>query len=238
MIKINVVFDKELLSYGFKYYHSINFADTPHIMTIGGTGSGKTYLNKLIIAKIALEDESAEVFVLDFKADDYSFGKGTKRLYEFDKCLEGLTDFYQILANRQLSVDLSRTFRLMVIEELGSILSHYDKKQADSIKAMIATIILMGRSFNIHVLVSTQRPDASYFASGVRDSIGAIIALGNLSKEGKSMLFKDYEDKMVPVSSLGAGYMLINGVDFKSVQVPNIKDTKEMERLIYNLLDR
>jgi hypothetical protein len=72
------------LDSGVKYYHSVDFAKAPHIMTIGGTGSGKTYLNQLIVAKVSLEDKYAEGTILDFKGQDYQFAKGTKKIYEYD----------------------------------------------------------------------------------------------------------------------------------------------------------
>jgi hypothetical protein len=159
------------LDSGVKYYHSVDFAKAPHIMTIGGTGSGKTYLNQLIVAKVSVRTTS-----------------------------------------------------------LQKVLKKY--------MSMIATLVLMGRSFNVHCLISTQRPDASYFSSGVRDSIAVVIALGNLSKEGKSMLFKDYEENMFPLFSIGAGYMLINGSEFTAIQVPRIKYIEKMESCIQDILDR
>lgn len=238
MTIIKAVLDKELLTCGVKYYHSVDFAKAPHIMTIGGTGSGKTYLNQLIVAKVSIEDKYAQGTILDFKGQDYHFAKGTKRLYEYDRCLEGLEVFYDKFTQRQLGKDTSTGFRLLVIEELGSMLSFYNKKQVESIKSMIATLVLMGRSFNVHCLISTQRPDASYFSSGVRDSIAVVIALGNLSKEGKSMLFKDYEENMFPLFSIGAGYMLINGSEFTAIQVPRIKYIEKMESCIQDILDR
>ena len=52
MKSIPIVLDKNLLDNGIKYYHRIKLQDYPHILSIGGTGSGKTYLNKTIIGKI------------------------------------------------------------------------------------------------------------------------------------------------------------------------------------------
>jgi DNA segregation ATPase FtsK/SpoIIIE-like protein len=236
MNEIKIVFDNELLECGLKFYHEVDFSKTPHMMVIGGTGSGKSYAVQQIIAKIALANYTAKATVLDFKGDDYKFAQNCERLYEFDKCLEGLEKFYKEFTDRQKGLDHNRAFRLLVIEELGSMISYFEKKQVDAIKSMVANLILMGRSFNIHVIISTQRPDTSYFNSGVRDSIGTVIALGNLSKEGKAMLFKGFEDKMNPVHQRGAGYMLRDGSDFVSIRVPNIKDVKNMRHYIRQIL--
>ena len=237
-MKINAVLDKDLLTGGIKHYHKIDFERTPHIMTIGGTGSGKTYLNKLILAKVLLHIPNSQITVLDFKADDYTSMRGCNRLFEFDNCYNGLQQFYENFLARQQGKNLDRSFQLIAVEELGSMLAYYEKKQSDAIKAMLATLILMGRSFNVHCIISTQRPDATYFNSGVRDSISCVIALGNLSREGKSMLFSSFEDSLEPVYGQGVGYMLTNGTNLNKIQVPQISSITKLENTITNALNR
>lgn len=222
-MKINLVLDNQLLCEGVRYYHSINFEKTPHIMTIGATGSGKTYLNKLIIGKISLSLPQSKTMVLDFKGTDYKLFDSEK-VFKYETCIDGLEQFYEVLKNRQNGDDKKRTFRLLAIEELNSMIAFYDTKNVKRIKSIISNIILMGRSFNIHCLISAQRPDSKLFSSGVRDSIGAIIALGNLSKEGKSMLFKDFSDEMTPIANQGVGYLLINGSNFSQIRVPRVRN--------------
>ena len=237
-MKIPLALDKTLLDRGIRQYHTIDFAAATHIMTIGASGSGKTYLNKLIIGKIALHVPDSQTTILDFKSDDYHNQRGSKRLYEYKACLNGLVIFYQDFLDRLEGNDTSRNLRLLIIEELSSMLAYYSKKETDSIKSMLATLILMGRSYNVQCLISTQRPDASLFNSGVRDSISTVIAMGNLSKEGKSMLFKDFEDLMPPLYTLGSGYMIINNTNFHSIQVPQINNIDKLNQYITDSLNR
>lgn len=238
MQKLNLVLDKFLFYRGTCFYHTLDWNKTPHISTIGGTGSGKTFLNKLIIARVSLKIPDSSVTVLDFKAFDYKFCINCKNLYEFNKVKEGLEQYHNRFLLRQQGKDESRTFNLLVIEELGSMMSYFDKKEVEIMKAMIGNLIFMGRSVNFHLLVSTQRPDASYFNAGVRDSIGAVISLGNMSKEGKSMLFSGFQDEMKEHHGQGSGYMLMNGTELFSIKVPQVQNVAKLENYIQQALNR
>lgn len=237
MTKMNIVMDKTLFYQGIIHYHSINWDKIPHITTIGASGSGKTFLNKLIIGRVALVIPNASVTVIDFKAYDYHFARGSKNLYEFDKVKDGLEAFYQEFLLRQQGHDADRSFKLLVIEELGSMMGYFDKKVVDSMKAMIANLVFMGRSANCHLLISTQRPDSTYFNAGVRDSLGVVIALGTLSKEGKAMMFSDFKDKMTEAHGQGSGY-LTDGAALYSIKVPQVKNRDKLEHYIKLALNR
>lgn len=90
---------------------------------------------------------------------------------------------------------------------------------------------MLGRSFNVHVLISQQRIDAVYF-NATRDNINLVIALGNLSSEGKDMMFREFKDKMHPDRGQGTGYMLTNGMDFTPIVVPVISDMENLHSYI------
>lgn len=236
MTKLNVVLDKRLSEKGILFYHTINFDKSPHLMTVGASGSGKSYLNKLIAARSVLKIHNSKITILDFKADDYTFVRGSSRLFEFDTVKLGLELAYQEFTDR-LHGNHDRSFRLVVIEELGSMLAYYDKKESEAIKSMIGNMIFMGRALNFHLVLSTQRPDSNLFNAGVRDSISTI-ALGNLSKEGKKMLFSEFEEMTDEKHGQGSGFMLIGGAKLFSVKVPLIRNVKKLEDYIRIGLDR
>jgi len=238
MQKLNLVLDKSLYYRGIYHYHSIDFDKIPHLLSTGSSGSGKTFLNKLIVARVSLKIANASVTVLDFKANDYKFAINCKNLYEFDKVKEGLEQFYNEFLLRQQGKTSDRTFKLLVIEELGSMMAYFDKKEVETMKSMIANLIFMGRSAHCHLLISTQRPDSSYFGAGVRDSIGTVISLGNMSKEGKSMLFSGFQDEMKEHHGQGSGYMLVNGAELFSIKVPQVQNVSKLEYYIQQALNR
>ncbi len=205
------------------------------MLVVGSTGSGKTYAVKLIIGRISKFLPGASVTVADFKADDFTFLRGCSRYYEFTDCKQGLDDFYNSFLARQQGNNLDRSFSMLVFDEWASfLLNHLDKREAEEAKRKLSTLLMLGRSFNCHILVSQQRADAQYFSTA-RDNFNTIIALGNISKESAAM-FGFNRDSMQPVRQLGGGYMLTNGTDLQEIQVPSIRDPAKLNRAIQTLV--
>jgi len=231
-MRLEILVDKPLLSRGIVYHHPFEFV---HCATFGGSGYGKSYLNKLIAAKIALNVPDSQITILDFKADDYKFCRGSQhspsRLFEFEHVKAGLEQFYAEFLQRQQGKSNDRSYRLLVIEELGSMLGYFPKSDGDRIKTMIGNLVFLGRSFSTHCLISSQRIDSTYFNSGVRDSINCVIALGNLSKEGKAMMFSGFQEEMTESHGRGSGYMLLENKLY-SVKVPQVTNTPKLEHYI------
>lgn len=94
---------------------------------------------------------------------------------------------------------------------------------------------MLGRSFNFHILVSQQRADAQYFSTA-RDNFQLITILGNISKEAALMFGLDRED-LQPVYGAGCGYLLLNGVDLREIQVPTIRDVAKLDAVIRRLVE-
>lgn len=109
-----------------------------------------------------------------------------------------------------------------------------DKKAADEVKRKIGNILLMGRSLGIHLIIGIQRADAEYFRAGARDQFGAILMLGNLSKEQKAMLALDYRDEMTATNTRGQGYLLLDGQGLHHIQVPRVNDINKLQHQIIN----
>ena len=216
-------------------YISWNAVRSPHLLVVGATGSGKTYGVMLILGRIANHIPEAKLILCDYKHDDFKFLDGTKRYYSFDGCTEGLNVFFQEFQKRQEGTDLSRDFRMLVFDEWASYISMLDKKAAEEAKRKLSTLLMLGRSFNCHVLVSQQRADAAYFSTA-RDNFNVVIALGNLSKESRDMFFSGFKDEMKPVRNLGEGYMLVNGAQLHHIQVPMVANRQKLERTISQLV--
>lgn len=66
---------------------------------------------------------------------------------------------------------------------------------------------MLGRSFNVHLIMALQRADSSYFINGARDNFPIRIGLGRLSDESRRMLFPDMQkDDYIPLKR-GEGYL-------------------------------
>lgn len=226
---IPIAYDKALYDDGVKSAVFWPYELACHIAVIGSTGSGKTFAVKLLMHTVLTQIENASITVCDFKADDFKFLLGRSGYYQYDACAAGLQAFYNQFVARQSGADACRDFRLLVFDEWASYLQTLDKKTADAEIKKMTTLLMLGRAFNVHILVSQQRGDASYFGTA-RDNFGLVIALGNLSPESRDMFFKGYKDNIKPTQTRGTGYVSINGGEPVEIIVPSVNiKKKELE---------
>lgn len=123
---------------------------------------------------------------------------------------------------------------ILYIDEYSAFLSN-SGKEADSIQKMMSEILFMGRSYKILPIIGLQRADSILFKNGSRDQFKTIVALGNLSKEQKNMLFPDFKDNMNRTNGIGEGYVYQDGQDF--LQLIKVKQVSEFEEdIIINVL--
>ena len=237
-MEFELFFNESYLKYHICNYVRWNPAKAPHIVIFGATGSGKTYATKLLLGRVEKHCPNSQFYVCDFKGDtDFSFLEGTDHFYRFLDCEKGLSDFYDRFEQRQSGKDKERSFLLLFIDEWASYILNLDKKKAEEEKKKLAMLLMLGRSFNVHVLISQQRVDASYF-NAARDNFNLVIALGNLSSEGKEMMFREFKDEMKPDRKQGTGYMLTNGTNFTPIVVPAISDMKCLHSYIRMAVER
>lgn len=236
--KLPLFYDRILIEEaGIKEYIYWDYIRLPHLLVIGGTGSGKTFSIKEILSRLGLKIPSAQATVCDFKSDpeDFSILSNCPRYFAFDNCTVGLNSFYDAFEKRRSGEDTSRTMQILLFEEWASYVNFLDKKDADAAKTKLATLLMLGRSYNFHILVSQQRADAQYFSTA-RDNFNIIIALGNLSKESAAMFGFD-RDLMMP-SHQGEGHMLFNGGELKAFKVPRITNTAKLEYYMIQAVTR
>ena len=171
---------------------TVNLAHIPHILLGGSTGSGKSVLLKLLLMQ-ALR-KGAEVYIADFKGGvDFPkvwHQKCRMCFAEEDLCniLDHLVeelerrksafkalgcpniDAYNEIAERPLQ-------RLIyACDEVAEVL---DKTGADSerkkllsqIESRLSTIARQGRAFGIHLILATQRPDATIIPGQIRNNM-------------------------------------------------------------------
>lgn len=215
----------------------VDFDKYPHLITQGGTGTGKSIASLLVTAKIS-QLPGAEIYILDFKndVDTFKFAHGKDcRYWRFQDCEAGLNEYYDLLQAELTSDDDSgpHKVRWLWIDELGSWLLNSEKKTAENIRAKIATILMMGRSRRFFCLTSVQRAQAELWNIGSRDNYSCCLGLGNLSKEAASVLGFS-RDEFLPVTEIGGGHLLLGGRQIP-VQVPYI-GSRGMARMKEDIL--
>ena len=171
---------------------TVNLAHIPHILLGGSTGSGKSVLLKLLLMQ-ALR-KGAEVYIADFKGGvDFPkvwhekcrmcFTEENLR-YTLDQLvavLEYRKNAFKALGcpnidayNETTEQPLPRL--IFACDEVAEML---DKTGADSerkkllaqIENKLSTIARQGRAFGIHLILATQRPDATIIPGQIRNNM-------------------------------------------------------------------
>lgn len=210
------------------------FCKLPNLLCVGKTGSGKSYALSVLLGIYAKYIPAASITICDYKKSSFAHFEDTPNFYGYEDVPDGIRAFYQEFSERLAANDEERNkiVRILLIDEYGALIGAQDKKTAEELKTMVANMLFMGRSLNMRVLIGVQRADAEHFKAGARDQFRAILALGDLSREQKQMLFTDYKDKMVEHNGLGEGYLLIDGQDIERVKIAPIANFEALNNAI------
>ena len=161
---------------------TVNLAHIPHVLLGGSTGSGKSVLLKLLLMQ-ALR-KGAAVYIADFKGgvDFPPAWRVTCRMcFEEQDLLNVLTGLVEELERRKRAFaeagcpDIDRYNRatgkglerlIFACDEVAEVLDRTGadserKKLLGQIENRLATIARLGRAFGIHLILATQRPDAT-----------------------------------------------------------------------------
>lgn len=236
---VDVVFDMNVWNdLGRKVSIPVDFSRHPMLLTVGGTGSGKTYLLSLLTAKISTHIPQAEIYLCDFKNMDFRDFSDCPRHWSYEACNDGLTAFYESFKARLDGEDKTTNRKFLVFDEWAAFILSHDKKADEEAKSKLSSLLMMGRGVQHHVVIGLQRADAQLFPMGGRDQFGAILALGNLSREQKHMLFPDSREEMNEVNGRGEGYLSLDGEPLKRVRVPTVTHVDKLNAAIRDGLTR
>lgn len=171
---------------------TVNLASIPHILLGGSTGSGKSILLKLLLMQA--KKKGAIICIADFKGGvDFPayWHRNCRMCFEEQDLLEMLTALVESLENRKAlfvaagcrNIDEynerkeTRMPRMVfACDEVAEVLDKtgLDKAQKElvsKIENLLATIARQGRAFGIHLILATQRPDATIIPGQIRNNI-------------------------------------------------------------------
>lgn len=207
---------------------SYDISKCSHGLTVGSTGSGKTFfINSKILFYAQM---GAEIFICDPKNADLSLIKFVENFPEGNVATTSnqickilrivnkkMDDRYEQYFN---SVDsFGKTFKefnlspiVIFIDEYSSFVRSSDQLLIKEAKEYIYSIIMKGRQMGIFIEFILQRPDADILDGAIRDQLGCRVALDNMSKEGYKMIFglSDIDYRNIEVK--GGGYVMLNGI--------------------------
>lgn len=199
----------------------IDWTKLPHALITGASGSGKTYASKYLLASLVAQNPEIELYVIDYKGDtDFEPFAEFQNCYRYNEAKEGILNFLDRFHQRQSGADPTRTPLYLFIDEFASFLTVLDKKEADDFKKKITELLMLGRSFNVHIIMALQRADSSYFVNGARDNFPIRLGLGRLSDESRRMLFPDMEKSDYVPLKRGEGYLQTDSSNMLKVFVP------------------
>lgn len=217
----------------------IDIAVTPHILIGGGSGSGKSWLLRLIL--IECLRKGAVVFLADLKGGvDYPqiWHKRCSIITESQELEKQLEDILKIMEERRrLFVEastpnigeynkkkLANLPRIIVAcDEVAEVLDKTglekdEKALIGRIENQFSTIARTGRAFGIHLLFVTQRPDADIIKGQIKSNMGYKVC-GRADKI-LSQIILDNSDAADKISPSDQGMFLTNfGTLFKAYYI-------------------
>ena len=171
---------------------TVNLAHIPHILLGGSTGSGKSVLLKLLLMQSLRK--GAEVYIADFKGGvDFPKVWHTKcrMCFTEDDLLYTLNQLVAVLESRKRQLaeigcpnldayneatgeNLPRL--IFACDEVAEVLdrtgrSKEDKERLGQIENKLSTIARLGRAFGLHLILSTQRPDAAILPGQIKNNL-------------------------------------------------------------------
>lgn len=211
----------------------ISLASCPHYLITGGTGSGKTTYSLYLLGKLCLTYKNAKVYILDFKGDEhFQRFNNYENYFSYVDCIAGLREVYEEFSER-LKITGDFPPLIIFVDELASMISYFSRSTSEKneIQRIIAEILMMGRSKSVHIITSTQRPDSSLFSNGARDNYTFKLGLGNLSSEGKKMIFPS-SDIVFKKCNVGYGYLSLHSNEPIFVGVPVFSNFEKIYSII------
>lgn len=204
-----------------------------HILVCGKSGSGKTVAVMILLNSIFV-DNTITVYIGDPKnSGDF---EGMANYYAADEAvinlIEEVYQEYKTIKEKRTGGKI-----LIIIDEYPAFitnLENQDKKKAARIKAIISTLLMQGRSLPnngfVGVWLIAQRPDAEFFPKGARLNFLAVMALGGLDAQIKTMLFSG-ENLPEYQAAKGTGVISMDGKPIRVFRVPMVKKAELKELL-------
>lgn len=205
---------------------SYDISKVSHGLTVGGTGSGKSFLiNYKILSYVQMgailyiaDPKSADLSLLRF-IDGFEERVGTEP-NQIAKLLREASDIMEERYRTYFS-DTSafgktfKDFRLLplvfVFDELAAFMKTADRHLKDEVISRIYNIVLKGRQAGVFMELILQRPDASILDGAIRDQLGCRVLLGNASTEAAHMVFGSSDVEYKAITEKGGGYIKIDG---------------------------
>lgn len=206
---------------------SYDVSKVSHGLTVGGTGSGKSYFLNFKILRYA--SMGSDIYICDPKrADLHLIGNlenfpqkhvatSAGQICGIFRVVNGIMEkryeeyFSDVSAFGKTFLDFDLSPVVIFFDEFSAFIRTAENSEAEELKRYLFNIIMKGRQMGVFVELVMQRPDASILDGAIRDQIGCRVALGNMSSDGRRMIFGPTEIDYRTVKNKGGGYIQIDG---------------------------
>ena len=202
----------------------INIDKQPMLLIGGSTGSGKTMLSIVLLIQALVR--GARVYVFDAKGLDYfELAARDAEIYtQYEMFLTRLQDVVSSIHGRieafrekgahdynsyiKMTHDELCRRRFVLIDECAEVLdptgrSKEEKEVIAKITACLNTIARMGRAVGVHLIISTQRPDANAVPGSIKSNLDVRIC-GKADATLSTIILGDGRaDELIPKYSQG-----------------------------------
>lgn len=201
----------------------IDLNRTAHVLIGGATGSGKTVLLRTIL--IMLIHRGCDVIICDFKGGiDFpeEIWNQASLITTYDSLINNLENVIMELENRKREFLLYGVKNIEEYNELGDTerMTHIavatdevaemldrtgrkdEKAKIDKVTEMLSTIARLGRAYGIHLVLATQRPDASIIPGQIKNNM-TYRACGHADKVLSQIVIDSTDASEIPADSPG-----------------------------------
>jgi S-DNA-T family DNA segregation ATPase FtsK/SpoIIIE len=234
---------------------------SPHLLIVGGTGSGKTSGEHTVVTDLALR--LYRIWILDGKRIEFAGFRDWPNVElvasKVEHQVRMLHAAHDLMEQRYSLIESGKA-RISDFEPLFIVIDEYATFQArverwyKSVKPkggpakapvfdLIPDLARLARSAKIHMVLGIQRPDVTFLGGEMRDNFGARLSLGRLSPQGANMMWDSFAVGVaVPRNKRGRGVALndeSNPVDVQTYFTPdpakvtedNVDDLAFLDRL-------
>lgn len=208
----------------------------------GPSGSGKSTFLRRLLGLISFHDTDAEVYLMDFKADEEMFSMTGNHIARGFNCLELFEIVYQRFEARLNKQEENSHNLYLIFDEWQAFLAYLeqtDKKKHKDVLSKILMINSMGRSLGLRIILSSQRFLMSDLPG--RYNFNCIISLSTsflMSTNNRQLLFPDMEKDEVVIKPRGYGYFQLDGEPVKMFRTIQVRDEERLNQRIQELFSR
>lgn len=210
---------------------NINISTAPHALIGGSTGSGKSIIFRNYFLHTLRHKEAWSVFAIDLKRVEFSPYKKLPQVDSIATTHEEAFDMLRFLKKqldkRYLDMENERVNHflalkkpskaiMLIIDEAALLLSQDGSKTEEGkrlneekveMQSILGSLARLGRAAGIHVVVGTQRPDATIFPGELRANLDTKLAAGKMDSTPSMMVLGSSMATKIPGELKGRGVL-------------------------------